>query len=59
MGAAFLDHRHNGFKVTIVIQGIKGSENIHAVVRRLFNKKFGHIIGIISVPHKVLAPQQH
>ena len=59
MFAALFDNRYHGLKIAIIVQGIKGPENIHPVSGGSFHKGPGHIIGIIAVPHQILGPKQH
>ena len=59
MLAAGLDGRHHGFKVAVVVQGVEGPEDIHAVGRRALHEGLGHIVGVVAVAHQVLAAQQH
>ena len=46
----------NGFEIAVIIQGVKGSEYIHAVGSSPINKGFGNIIGVIAVADKILGP---
>jgi len=59
MFAAFLYHGNNGFKITIIVQGIKCPEDIHTVCSGPLHKGPGQIIRIISISHQILGPQQH
>ncbi len=57
--AALLDDRNHRFKIAVVIEGIKGPENIHPVSGGPVDKGPGNIIGVVPVPHQVLRPEQH
>ncbi len=59
MFAVFFDYRHHGFKVAVIIEGIKCSEYVHPILTGSFNKGLGDIIGIVAIAHQVLSPQQH
>ena len=57
--AGFFYAFDNGFKIAVIIQGIKGPEYIHAVSSCPLHKGLGNIICIIAVSHKVLGAEQH
>ena len=59
MFTALLDDRYHRLEITIIVQGIKGPENIHAVGGGPVHKGPGHIIGIIAVSYQVLRSKQH
>ena len=59
MLAALFDDRHHRLEIAVVIQGIEGPEYIHPVLGGSFNKCTGHVIGVISIAHQVLSPQEH
>ncbi len=57
--AVFLYRFNRGFEVSRVVQRVEYSYNAHAVFNRLVDKAFDHVVGIVSVPQKVLTAQQH
>ena len=56
---AFFDLFDDGLKVPVIVEGVEGTEDIHAVLGGTFNKGEREIIGVISITDQVLRPQQH
>ena len=42
----------------VITQRVEHAEHVHAVLGRLVNKGFDHVIGIMAVAQQVLATQQ-
>ena len=59
MFAALFDYRNNGLKVSIVIEGIKCTEDVHSIFAGSFHKRLGNIIGIVAIADQILTAQQH
>jgi len=59
MFAAFFYHGDDCFKVAVIVQGIKGPEDIHTVGGGPLHESPGQIVCIIPISHQVLGPQQH
>jgi hypothetical protein len=57
--AVLLDLGHDGLKVAVVVQGVEGAEDVHAVFTGAVHEGIGHIVGIVAVAHQVLGAQQH
>jgi len=59
MPAAVLDCPEGGRAVALIVKSIEDAENIDTHIATFFNKGIHNVIGIISVPDKVLSPKQH
>jgi hypothetical protein len=59
MHAVFLDLRNDGLEVAVVVQGVEGAEDVHAVFTGAVHEGIGHIVGVVAVAHQVLGPQEH
>ena len=58
--AAVLLHKlYRCLDVPGVVQSIENTHHINAVLQRLLNKGLYHIVSVMAVAQKVLAPQQH
>ena len=54
-----LDSLHHRLKIPEIIERIKNPEHIHAGLAGLIHKKSGHVVCVVAITHKVLAPEQH
>ena len=57
--AALLDYFDRRFEIAVVVQGVEGSEDVHAVGRRPVHEGAGGVVGVVAVAHQVLGAQQH
>ena len=57
--AVLLDLGNDGLEVAVVVQGVEGPEDVHAVFAGALHEGLGHVIGVVAVAHQVLGPQQH
>ena len=57
--AGFLGSLDGGAHVLRVVQAVKDTENVHAVLGAQFHESLHHVIGVVSVAHEVLSAQQH
>jgi hypothetical protein len=57
--AVLLDLGHDGLEVAVVVQGVEGAEDVHAVFTGAVHEGIGHVVGVVAVAHQVLGPQQH
>ncbi len=59
MGTPLLDGVNGGGHVADVIQGVENPEDSHPVPDCQAHELFHHVIGVMAVPHQVLAPEEH
>ena len=59
MLADLLDGLHRLGHVAGVVEGVKDTEDVHAVLGRLLDELFHHRVLVVAVAEKVLATQQH
>jgi hypothetical protein len=57
--AVLLDLGHDGLEVAVVVEGVEGAEDVHAVFAGAVHEGVGHVVGVVAVAHQVLGPQQH
>ncbi len=57
--ACGLDGRHHDFEVAVVVQGVEGPKDVHAVGGGALDEDFGHVVGVVAVADQVLTAQQH
>jgi hypothetical protein len=57
--AVLLDLGHDGLEVAVVVEGVEGAEDVHAVFTGAVHEGVGHVVGVVAVAHQVLGPQQH
>ena len=59
MLAELLDGFDNRFKVTEIIQRIKGAENVNPIDRGPLGESLGKIVSVISISYAILPTKQH
>ena len=57
--AVLLDLGHHGLEIAVVVEGVEGAEDVHAVFAGAVHEGVGHVVGVVAVAHQVLGPQQH
>ncbi|VTR68666.1 hypothetical protein DESC_720044 [Desulfosarcina cetonica] len=57
--AVRLDLGNDGLEIAVVVEGVEGPKDIHAVLAGTIHERIGHVIGVVAIAHQVLGAQQH